>query len=74
MLEYKFNSRAHDAKVVSAQFDTFKPLLQDDESEVPCNDSKNFSYPKCVSEWIRKEYREVFRRNNRTGKTIKILP
>ena len=49
---------------IIAQKTTFTPR---DKSVIPCVKSEVYSYPKCVMDWARMTYRNLFKDNNSTG-------
>ncbi len=54
-----------DQFIVEIQKNTYTP--RDSNSIISCKSEDNYSYPDCVTRWIRRKYLETFVQNNKTG-------
>ncbi len=63
-----FSVKAKDQLIVTVQKDTHTPTST--YSTFACTNDYNHSYPKCVTERIRKAYIDMFTKHNKTGELI----
>ncbi len=63
-----FTVRENDQFIVTIQENTYTPRPQ--SSTIPCNIDDDYSYPKCVKDWIRRTYLNLFSKHNKTGEQI----
>lgn len=56
-----------DGITVTVKANQFKSL----SSHISCTSEESYSYPECVTKWARKSYKEMFKSQNKTGKTAK---
>ncbi len=57
-----------DQFIVTSQKNTYTPRVS--KSMLPCNNDEEYSYPKCVTKWLRRKYIDMFAQLNKTSKFI----
>ncbi len=60
-----FNIKKKQQMQLIIQKNTFIPRISQTESA--CNNEESYSYPKCVTDWLRKKYLNLFAEHSKTG-------
>ncbi len=63
-----FSLRSKEQVILTIQKDTYTPRIT--SSMFPCSSDNEYSYPKCVTDWVKREYVGSFKKHNRTGKSL----
>ncbi len=61
-----FSIRSKGQIQLTIQKDTYTPRIT--HSMFPCNSDNDYSYPKCVTDWLKREYVNLFIKHNKTSK------
>ncbi len=60
-----FNIKKKQQMQLIVQKNSFIPRLT--QTAFTCNNAEDYSYPKCVTDWLRRQYLDLFAEHNKTG-------